>query len=106
MSEVTNGPSQNGDKKRRFDGTFGPAFLAICFQTILAIIGGAYIAGQVASTSENTKATTERLTQIIDRSNQRTDGINDRLIRVETLLDGLNRAIATVSEKIDRKQHQ
>lgn len=107
MAENVNGsPPQNGKRRFNLDLTMGPAFFAVLLQTVLALIAGAYIAGQITNTAENTKATADRLTQIVDRTNQRTDGINDRLIKVETLLDGLNRAVTAIGEKIDRSSKQ
>lgn len=85
----------------RWKGEFGPATIAVLLQTVGAIVAITYVYAQLQSTADNTKQTTEQLRHLVERQDQRTGTINDRLIKVETTLGVVVDSVAKIDTKID-----
>lgn len=79
---------------------FGPAFFGLAVQTLLAAIAFVFIYGQQVSTAENTRHTTEKLEQLLERESNRTTDLGNRMIRVETVVEGIDKTVKTINDHL------
>ena len=83
----------------QWEGKFGPAAVLAIAQLAVLVVGAVYTYAKLENTAANTAATTTTLREIVGKQRERTDAINDRMIKVETTLTG----VATTVERLDLK---
>ena len=83
----------------QWEGKFGPAALLAIAQLLALIVGMVYGYAKLENTASNTAATTTTLREIVGKQRERTDTMNDRLIKVETVVSN----VATTVERLDLK---
>lgn len=86
----------------QWEGKFGPASLLAMAQLATLIIGLVYGYAKLENTAANTASTTSVLREIISKQRERTDIINDRMIKVETTLGSVAVAVDRLDSKIDK----
>ena len=76
-----------------------PASLLAIAQLVVLIAGGIYTWAKLENSSDNTKKLADSLQQIVTKNRERTDDLNNRMIRVEVSVDAM---VAGLRE-LDRK---
>lgn len=90
------------NKVPHFEWSFGPAFFGLMLQTVIGIIAVVFLYGQQVATNENTRNTTQKLELILDKATGRADGMNDRLIKLETIMDGMNSTVKSMDKRLSQ----
>ena len=83
----------------QWEGKIGPAALLAVAQLAVLVVGAVYTYAKLENTAANTAATTTTLREIVGKQRERTDTMNDRLIKVETVVSN----VATTVERLDLK---
>jgi len=80
---------------------WGPASILAIAQLVVLVVGGVYTFASMQNTAANTKSTAETLQAIVNRQQERTADINDRLIKVETNLSTQTNTLVRMEQKLD-----
>ena len=86
----------------QWEGKFGPAALLAIVQLAVIIVGAVYTYAKLENTATNTAATTTTLREIVGKQRERTDTMNDRLIKVETVVSSVASAVDRLDLKLDK----
>ena len=86
----------------QWEGKFGPAALLAIAQLAALVVGMVYGYAKLENTATNTAATTSTLREVISKQRERTDSINDRMIKVETVVSGVASAVERLDLKLDK----
>ena len=85
-----------------WEGKFGPAAVLAIAQLAVLVVGAVYTYAKLENTAANTAATTTTLREIVGKQRERTDTMNDRLIKVETVVSNVATAVDRLDLKLDK----
>ena len=86
----------------QWEGKFGPAAVLAIAQLAVLVVGAVYTYAKLENTAANTAATTTTLREIVGKQRERTDTMNDRLIKVETVVSSVASAVDRLDLKLDK----
>ena len=86
----------------QWEGKFGPSAILAIAQLAVLMAGGIYTYAKLENTAANTAATTTTLREIVGKQRERTDTMNDRLIKVETVVSSVASAVDRLDLKLDK----
>lgn len=86
----------------QWENKFGPASLLAVAQLVVLCIGGVYTYAKLEATASSTKDAADSLRIAVSRQRDRSDQINERLIKVETNLIAISDSLRAVATRLDR----
>lgn len=86
----------------QWEGKVGPGALLALAQLGVLGVGIVYGYAKLENTATNTAATTTTLREIIVKQRERTDSLNDRMIKVETVVTNIASSINKFDSKLDQ----
>ena len=95
------GDGANGSGGMRWTGEIGIGSILALAQLATLAAGGIWFYAKLDNTAQNTAATALELRHIVTKQEDRTGGINDRLIKVETVQTNTAEAVTRIESKVD-----
>lgn len=89
----------------RWTGEIGTGSILALAQLAVLLGGGIWFYAKLDSTAQNTAATAVELKHIVGKQEERTGGINDRLIKVETVQANTAEVVTRIESKVDALTH-
>ena len=95
------GDGSNGGNGLRWTGEIGLGSVLALAQLATLAAGGIWFYAKLDNTAQNTAVTAQELRHIVQKQEDRTGGINDRLIKVETVQSNTADTVVRIESKVD-----